>query len=197
MQRINFYSTELLPQRERLDFRQMLFVLPVFLLLLIAITFYQRGLLQQEKQQSLAARESMQTVLEQISQLSAQHVPNARPVNIEELRLRLAQQKKLLAELAAQDWSDRGFSDILNSLAMQAEPSIWLTVIGVDKNAVQLKGATLKPENIPDWLARLQQQAALSDVHFTQLQLLRDDNKPIVNFEVKSSPALSTRLVAP
>ena len=188
MQRINLLSADMLPQREVLDFQRALWIVPLFAIVLLAIAFYQRSLLQQERGATAAARASLQQVLDQISQVS-RGLPPVRPLlSADELQARLQERQTFLASLQRSDWSHNGFSRVLQSLAEQTDNGIWLTSIHIDAQSVKLKGGTIAPDKLPDWLARLQQQSSFTPIQFAHLQLQRPEDKPFLAFDVQGSP---------
>ncbi len=184
MQRINLFTTDLLPQREWLEFRRVIWLLPMVIVLLLLLAYGQRMALQQERASTQKARDDMQSVLNQIADMSRQLPQTTVIVDAATLRQQLHERQTFLASLQSESAVQKGFSPFLLQLAQQSDPAIWLTDIQIDPTAVQLKGATLKPENMPDWLLTLQQPKTPSALRFGQLQLQRVDDKPILQFTV-------------
>jgi Tfp pilus assembly protein PilN len=184
MQRINLFSADLLPKRDALDFRRALWLLPAVFALLIIVALWQRAALHQERQRTDSARADVQAVLDQISAMSRQLPASAPAVSIEQLRQQLTERQAVLAALTSEHSASQGFSAFLMRLAEHADPAIWLTAITLDHAQVQLQGATVKPENLPDWLLSLQHGDGDKTLRFGQLQLQRVDDKPVLQFEV-------------
>lgn len=184
MQRINFFSADLLPQRQRFDFRQLLFALPVVFVLLIIVWCYHFFALRHLHTLTQQQQTKLEQLLNDVQQKQASVAAEQPLLPLIELQEQLKQRQAFLYNVQKQSGSLQGFSQVLDALAQQAQPSIWLTGIYVDARVLQFKGATLKPDQMPDWIAQLQQLPALQNAHFSQLELQRDGDKPILIFDL-------------
>jgi Tfp pilus assembly protein PilN len=187
MQRINLFSPDMLPKRAPMDFRRALLIVPIFLLFMAVVVWWQKSVLNDEQTRTNNARDDLDAVLTQIAELSQQLPSTPHIVDIPQLQQQLQERQAFLAQLQQKNTIQKGFSPVLKQLSDAAVTSIWLTDIHADAGTLILKGETLTPDKMPDWLVQLQNGPSDQSLQFSQLKLQRLDNKPVLAFSVNGA----------
>lgn len=112
---------------------------------------------------------------------------------LEEAEAELARKRRVLETLGDRTAGRRsGFSGHLEALARQRLPQLWLTRIRLYEGGreVELAGSTYAPEQVPQYLQRLAQEARFTGVRFADLRMDRaEDEDRRVDFRLRSRPA--------
>ncbi len=150
--------------------------------------------LQQEQRAAGAALSALQEEVKKVSQsLSARKPSPEASARVEESEAGLQARSQVLERLRRGDLGSRdGHSALLQSLARNAVPGLWLTAITV-KGAgsdVLLVGRTADPALLPEYLARLGKDAPLQGHAFNALEVTRP-------LEEDAAPAAGPRPAAP
>lgn len=97
------------------------------------------------------------------------------------LRTELRSKQRVVAHLADRSTGNTtGYSAHLEGLARQRLPQLWLTQIGLRRggDTLELRGSTLNPEQVPQYLQRLSAEPAFAGVEFRQFTLSRGEKTP-------------------
>jgi Tfp pilus assembly protein PilN len=72
----------------------------------------------------------------------------------------------------------QGFSSILQALANQSDPEVWITAIRIDgqNHQMSIEGSTFKPEQVPQLLQQLQKESAFKNQTFAKLIMQQSGN---------------------
>lgn len=194
---INLYDPTLRKPRVFLPSGQVAAGWMTFALLLLAVYGWQVVSWQRLQQEQRAAGATLSALQEQVKKVS-QSLAGRKPspeaaARVEEGEADLHARSQVLERLRRGDLGSRdGHSALLQSLARNAVPGLWLTGITVTGagSDVLLVGRTADPALLPEYLARLGKDAPLRGHSFNALEVAR----PI---EDESDPAAGRRPAAP
>ena len=179
-QQINLYSPILLtPKRyfSALAMGQALAVFTAALLVLSAWSAFRTATLQRDLQSSTQAQDSeRQRLKAALATLPAVTSPAALEQELAAERRLLAERQQMLAELSRGLVTEgRSHSAWLRLLAQTVPAPVWLTEVKLAENRVELTGATLQPDALRPWLARLGAHPLAAGRSFTALKVERQD----------------------
>jgi hypothetical protein len=105
-----------------------------------------------------------------------------------------AQRRRLAAGRAHPHGATSGFSAALAALGRQHATGVWLTDIAIDGSSrrIELAGASIGAELVPEYLERLGSDAALAEQTFERLEIERADDGS-VRFRVTSKAVADGR----
>jgi Tfp pilus assembly protein PilN len=200
-QQINLYQPAFRQQKQILSavtILQTVAVVTVALLTVYAFGYVQVSKLEVEALQieGLERAKSIQLASVDTTSGPARRAEVERELEI--LNERLADQQRLVEVLQQQSpGSSVGFSRYLAALARQRHPGVWLTNISVNgaHEALELHGRSFDANRVPDYLAALTQEAALTGQRFDNFAIYRTQDED-VRFHVSSHAAAerSTRV---
>ncbi|MDF0535222.1 PilN domain-containing protein [Shewanella sp. A32] len=182
--RVNLFSPELLPAKLRLSFAKTV-SLSLLLVLLGAVALILGWWQQQTLQQQLQTVQQQNAALEQqktaLQQALAKHQPDSL---LQQQVTQLTQEHQLksllLTELDKREqFKSVGFTDMLQELAQVADGSIWLSHIQFEPPKLLFEGYTLKPENVPHWVARLSHTDSFQGKAFASMTMNRGEHQPL------------------
>lgn len=179
MQQINFYHQEFRPLRQRLSFNRLVLWLALVSGLALSWGLIQRSELQRlqaEYQQQQAQLAQLQQQQDQLAQQEAGIRRNPElPALIQQAEQQLRQWWQLQALLQRHQRQDaQGYSQILDSLALQVPDGLWLRQIRMGNRQLQLEGGVLQPELLGLWIERLAQAEVFAKQPLSQLEQSRD-----------------------
>lgn len=126
---------------------------------------------------------------EQLKQKSLQHVedPQLRRA-IAQQSLTIKHQRTILKALQQHKGTkNSGYAQLMADLANFHSSSIWLTGVTYRADTIVLSGATMQPEKITQWLARLSRSTYFSGTEFSNLNIVSDDGESFSRFTVATS----------
>ena len=196
--RVNLYTADLLPQKQRLTFSRMMITVAVLVccsLLVYVIGVWHEIELQAEKRQATAKQNQLVTQKTQLEQQLAKRKPDADLI----AKVELEQQRLSLKQLLKDELSQRkalisqGYSPILTDLAKVADASVWLSRISIeqqlaDPQRIEFEGYGRYPQSIPLWIDRLKMTSTLKGYAFSAMTMNRGEDKPLA-FKLTSQPA--------
>ncbi len=196
MQQINLYTSEFHPQRYLLNFRQLLIVTGLTLIIFSVMTWIfikeEKVVLKQlaeEQQQWELIHSNFEEYEEAFSQ---------KP-DIKKFEDSIRKKEKLLQEkmmalntLRNNDVSaSKGFSEVLVSLAKSKSNRIWFTDIELYKNILKLKGQTLELNLITEWVENSLVHAELNR-QFEAIAIEENQfNKNVYEFELRKGSLIN------
>jgi Tfp pilus assembly protein PilN len=179
-QQINLYSPILLtPKRyfSALAMSQALAVFTAALLVLSAWSTFRTATLRRDLQSSTQAQDNeRQRLKAALATLPAVTSPAALEQELAAERRLLAERQQMLAELSRGLVTEgRSHSAWLRLLAQTVPAPVWLTEVKLAENRVELTGATLQPDALRPWLARLGAHPLAAGRSFTALKVERHE----------------------
>jgi hypothetical protein len=101
-------------------------------------------------------------------------------------------QQRLIEQLRVSPLGDTaGFSAYLAALGRQRTPELWLTALAINggTRAIELRGRSVRPELVPEYMQRLGNEAALADQRFDEFEIGRDADTGEATFRATSRAA--------
>jgi len=192
IQQINLYQAD----ARNLQYRNPYFLITLAAcLLLILISSFNEYQFQQKQTQHQQLEQELQNKTAHLQRLQArfpkQEVDNSLSQQLQNSQ-QLYQSLSQIVEILSDDQSDQsqGYSHYFSALAEHTAPDIWLTRINVDSTSkdLRLHGSSLKPDEIPALLQRLQNSLAFKGRHFARLNIEQNpENNGQTDFSVSSS----------
>lgn len=193
---INLFDPALRKPRVLLPARQVALGWGVCLALLLAVYGWQSFEWIQVQAAQKRSAESVTQLQEEVKRIAGTlSARKASPEALERVRTREAEvtaRARVLERLQRGDLGSRdGHSALLQSLARNAVPGLWLTGITVQgaANDVLLEGRTADPAFVPEYLARLGRDDPLRGHAFNALQVARPAADPSTKAEGKRAAA--------
>lgn len=134
------------------------------------------------------------------AKLAAQAVDSELAAKVTEAGRQLQAHQKIM------QWMDKSqenravpFSALLEGLSRQHVQGLWLSYIAIENGGqdLHLQGSSLDPKLIPDFLGRLNNEAAYTGREFRKVMMRADAGKPeVLNFALKTDKADKDKLAA-
>lgn len=188
--RINLYTAALQPVKEKLPLSTSLSIVAATILLSIIVYAGLYWLVNTESQHQQQLQQDL--IVEQ-GRLSTQAAALGKVndnkqllAEIEQVKTQIRNKKRVLAVIGDQTANNGGFTKLLLALAQVSDQKVWLTAIKSQQGALMLSGSAKKSQDIPKWVARLNQVKQLKGETFTSLTMERDD--AVINFVLNNQP---------
>lgn len=179
-QQINLINPALRQRRDWLHFNV---VAPAALLclalIIVATTYLQRQQAELAQQEAVlgAQLKATQDRLQALSRTLGERKANpALAKEVERLVAAVALRQQALDTLAGQSASERHFSDVMRGLARQRMTGLWLTGFAASADSLEIRGRMLDASLLPDYIRRLDAEAAFQGRRFDMLDM--KDVKP-------------------
>lgn len=182
--RVNLYSADLLPVKQRLSFLRLCqaFVgLTLLLLLCTAITMGFNNGLESDKKLLTIDKKHLDSEKQNLETALAQRGPTESLVAEVELKAQqLELKRKLFDKLSKEEeLTSYSYSPLMTDLASVANSKIWLNRIRVDENRYIFEGFTSAPEGVPLWVERLKTTKTLKGHAFASMTMNLGENQPL------------------
>jgi len=190
-QKINLYTEELRPSRERLQAGEAAGLLALVLLVLVAaagFTRYQSARLTDEVASRQQQVEQLEQIVEQLTQQAESRQPDPQvEAALERVNETLVRRQRLLAQVEnLMSSTTTGFAAPLSALAKQVPSGLWLT--GIHLNAqngdVGLSGRAQAGKLVPAYLEALGEEPAFQGKTFGAFRLERSEEGRWIEFRV-------------
>lgn len=185
---INLYHPALLPSKERLPLKTVLWVNGTALLLLLALTVGMEQYLELKKQKADEVTASVKNIDNEINiltdKLAAKRDTQSLQKDLDALRVKVENREQLLGYMQTGELSLRTtqYQNVMDDLANFHNPNLWLTSITITRDELRLTGNTIKPSAIPQWLQKLQGSTFFKGKTFSTVKFENDDD----NSDVKT-----------
>ena len=182
--RVNLYSADLLPVKQRLSFLRLCqaFVgLIILLLFCSAITLGLNSRLESDKKQLTLVKSRLDSEKQDLETALAQRGPNKALVAEVELKAQqLELKRKLFDKLnKEEELTSYSYSPLMTDLANVANTKIWLERIHVDENSYIFEGFTSTPQSVPLWVEKLKTTKTLKGHAFASMTMDLGENQPL------------------
>ena len=188
-QQINFYQEEYYKSSGPLSFTMALSIIGGVLGVLIfagTVQTWRVNTLDKEKDRLMAIHQDSALKLEEFTRKYPKiSLDLGLQALIEERRLERKAKRQLVSYLSQNSSKNtKGFHAYLDALANQKVDGLWLKQIMLSHSGshITLAGSTYKPELLPQYIAKLGQEAAFIGSTFANMQLTRplpDDESPV------------------
>lgn len=179
---INLYHPSLLPSKERLPLKTVLWVNGTALLLLLALTVGMEQYLELKKQKADEVTASVKNIDNEINiltdKLAAKRDTQSLQKDLDALRVKVKNREQLLGYMQTGELSLRTtqYQNVMDDLANFHNPNLWLTSITITRDELRLTGNTIKPSAIPQWLQKLQGSTFFKGKTFSTVKFENDDD---------------------
>lgn len=194
MQQVNLYVEELRPKPVTLPAGMILIIWMAGFLVLLALGAWMSIQSGSAAAELAAARETRDQLVNRVEQvqatLAARKVSPDLVARQKQLKSELTRARAFNAQVAQRLTRETGVQPaaIMTGLARRVDTSwLWLTGIGMDlSGAFVLKGETLAPKRLPEWLARLSEEPAFRGATFSYLDVEREEGASASRFVISS-----------
>jgi hypothetical protein len=179
-QQINLFNPAFQKRREWFTALMLLQALAALLLIMAGVYGYQYRQTALLGNQARAGAENLVQEQARLVKVAAEHAPRQRSPALEmqvaEMEQRLKSEEDVLDVLQNGSLGNmEGYSGYMRAFARQTVNGLWLTEFGI-KGAgkeMRLAGRTLRPELVPAYIQRLNQEAATQGRDFAALEIQR------------------------
>jgi MSHA biogenesis protein MshI len=192
-QSINLYHSSLLPSKERLPLKTVLWVNGIALLLLSALTVgmdHFIELKQRESDKVTALVRSIDNDIDTLTdKLEMKRNTQFLQKDLDALRLKVENREQLLDYMQTSELSLRTtqYQNVMDDLANFHNPNLWLTSITITNDELRLTGNTIRPSAIPEWLQKLQGSTFFRGKTFSTVKFENDnDNSDVKTFTLST-----------
>lgn len=182
MQQINLYQEMFHPQRRSLAMPLLAGGFVVMLALMIVMSWWQQGQLEQATQRYHSEQQRQEALLAELDSLQQKLAtlhPSAQLVQqLLATRQQLEQQKPLLQQLAQLSLEQDQVTDSLEALARRPLDNLWFTRVQLTNGgrSLQLNGKAVDADRLPGLVDRLGQETVFSQRQFSFMRLQRQED---------------------
>jgi hypothetical protein len=177
-QQINLYNPLFLKRAKQFSVRTMLQGLALVVVGIMVLAVFAVVQTQSVERLGRQYAEQVAAQREQFVKLTAQAAPQTRSQALEAELVRLEGElrarRQLLSTLGAGELGNTaGFSSLLAAFGRQAMPGLWLTGFSVGEagNELELRGRALRPDLVPAYLRKLNDEPVMRGRRITQMRL--------------------------
>ena len=192
-QSINLYHSSLLPSKERLPLKTVLWVNGIALLLLSALTVGMDHFIELKQRESDKVTASVRSIDNDIDtltdKLEMKRNTQFLQKDLDALRLKVENREQLLGYMQTSELSLRTtqYQKVMDDLANFHNPNLWLTSITITNDELRLTGNTIRPSAIPEWLQKLQGSTFFRGKTFSTVKFENDnDNSDVKTFTLST-----------
>jgi hypothetical protein len=184
-QQINLFNPAFSKQRELFTASMLVRALAALVLVIVSVYGYQyRQVMLLDKQIKTGAT-SLTQEQARLVKVAAEHAPRQKDAALEKRVAEMEQQLKGEEEVLEVLQSGRlgntqGYSGYMRAFARQTVNGLWLTEFGIKGAGKEmlLGGRTLRPELVPAYIQRLNQEVAMQGRDFAALEMQRPKLEP-------------------
>ena len=189
----NLYHSSLLPSKERLPLKTVLWVNGIALLLLSALTVGMDHFIELKQRESDKVTASVRSIDNDIDtltdKLEMKRNTQFLQKDLDALRLKVENREQLLGYMQTSELSLRTtqYQNVMDDLANFHNPNLWLTSITITNDELRLTGNTIRPSAIPEWLQKLQGSTFFRGKTFSTVKFENDnDNSDVKTFTLST-----------
>jgi len=182
-QNINLFHAGLRHVRPKLSFallaRCVGGVAALILLLYALVDFQVTGLNRELRRVQEQLKAEQQDALKVAGQRSASKPDPQLEAEITKLQGELKQAQQTMSALNAGNFGDRkGFAQYLNAFSRQSIDGVWLTGFSITGGGdIEINGRTLRPDLVPVYIQRLNEEEILAGRSFARLEMKRPETE--------------------
>lgn len=186
-QQINLFNPALVKQKDPYNAVLMARLVLVVLVGMLAVHAYARhqvAQVQKEREQiAQLMQQTQQQLVDATKQFSPRNPDKALQEELAVAETKLQAHEKILAYLQnGQTGGGAGFSGYMRAFARQSTNGLWLTGFSFDTSGddLTIRGRTLQPELVPQYIARLGGETALKGRSFAALDMAQPKSEPAI-----------------
>jgi type IV pilus assembly PilN-like protein len=182
-QNINLFDPGSRKPRPRLSFVKLLSGLAATVAVLLAVHVFlefQVTGMHGELRRGLEALNDGRAELQKHAGQAAARKPDPQlEIEIGKLQLELRQAHEAVAALNASSFGEgRGFAEYLRAFSRQSLEGLWLTAFTINGKELELRGRALRPDLVPAYIQRLNDEDVLAGRSFARLEMNRPEAQP-------------------
>jgi len=194
-QQINLFNPDFSRKRELFSALMLLRALAVLLVILAGVYAYQYRQMQGLEKQARDGAVQLEQERAHLLKLTAEYAPRAKSQALEKRVTELEQQLKgeeaVLEVLQSGSLGNtQGYSGYMRAFARQTVNGLWLTgfsIKGAGKD-MAIGGRTLRPELVPAYIQRLNQEAVTQGRAFAALEIQQPKEEPATRDKPAQTP---------
>jgi len=179
-QQINLFNPAFRKQREWLSASMLVQALAALVLIMVVVYGYQYRQVALLDKQIKSGATSLAQEQASLVKVAAEHAPRQRDAALEkrvaDMEQQLKGEEEVLEVLQSGSLGNtQGYSGYMRAFARQTVNGLWLTEFGIKGAGKEmlLGGRTLRPELVPAYIQRLNQEAATQGRDFAALEIQR------------------------
>lgn len=187
MQRVNFFSEDMLPQKDLFTFNNLVASVSLVLLMGGIISFYYSSKLSKVEQQHELVEQTAEDINSKISALNIEgDTEQDVHSKAESLNRRISSKQNLLNELENSFSNvDVKYSEIFQDIARVSVNGVWVTHINIRQGKLYLEGRASRPQNISRWLKQLRPLPSLKEKSFEEVMVQTPSvDKSVMSFKL-------------
>lgn len=190
VQQINFYQDRFKEKRLWVSAAQVTTILLILVAVGAVLSFLLYEQLEKARQRSVAVHADQILMTVELARANAELAQLLKDTrldqDIENASQQISARRKVLKFVDANRFgSGQGFSDYLVALSNLQVKGVWLNHIRLAENFVQIKGSSLKAEQVPGYFGRFSEEAIFKGNRFDLFEVSRAaDTEWKVDFEI-------------
>jgi Tfp pilus assembly protein PilN len=191
-QQINLFNPIFLKQKKHFSARTMLQGLAMIFLGSIAVVVYARWQLSGLNAEAVATANRLKATQDQLTRVVTDYAPkkksSALEAEIAQAQADVTARRQVIDQVEKGDLGNtKGYSAYFRALSRQIVDGLWLTGFRIDGGEIELRGRALRPELVPEYIARLGREPVMKGKSFSTLEM----HVPLVETAVKNDGAAS------
>jgi Tfp pilus assembly protein PilN len=191
-QQINLFNPIFLKQKKHFSARTMLQGLGMIFLGSVAVVIYAQWQLSSLNAEAAATANRLKATQDQLTRVVTEYAPKKKSSTLEteisQVEADLQARRQVIEQVQKGDLGNtKGYSAYFRALSQQIIDGLWLTGFRIDGGALELRGRALRPELVPEYIARLGREPVMKGKSFSTLEM----HVPLVDKPVKNDGAAS------
>jgi Tfp pilus assembly protein PilN len=182
-QNINLFNPAFRKPRQLLTLAVVAQLLGITLAALLGYNYYLQQQVSGLAAELAATEKLLRTQSEFVDKLKTKPVPHVTEAQLDseitqfESELKLAEES-IAAMKGGAFGSQRGFAEYLRAFSRQAIGGLWLTGFSIGSGELEIRGRTLSPDLLPNFIQRLNKEQVLAGHPIARLEMIRPKPEP-------------------
>ncbi len=185
-QNINLFNPALRKPRQLLTLALVVQLLGITLAALFGYGYYLQQQVNGLTAELAATEKLLRAQGDFVDKLKAKPVPHVSEAQLDseitQLEAELKAAEESIAALKGGAFGSRqGFAEYLRAFSRQSIGGLWLTGFSIGGGELELRGRTLSPDLVPNYIQRLNRERVLAGQHIARLEMTRPKPEPVAD----------------
>jgi Tfp pilus assembly protein PilN len=183
-QQINLFNPIFLKKKKHFSAVTMAQALGLILLGSLAVAGYARWQLAALEASAVETEQQLKSTKAQVAKVTANYAPRQKSKALEEeiqrmeVELKSRQQAFEIVQRGSLG-NSKGYAEYLYALSRQVVDGLWLTGFRIEGNEIELRGRSLKPDLVPEFIKRLKHEPIMQGKSFARLAMETPAGEPV------------------